>query len=85
MLLSVSRKTSLPQTLATISSRVTISSLVLKQQNKYLQRDTLQLQHMPATAQPTRTKIELEVFAEPDRLLELQWAGRPCDTAFRGS
>jgi hypothetical protein len=42
---------------------------VFKQQEKDLERDTLKLQHMTATAEPPRTQVNLVALAEPDRLL----------------
>ena len=53
---------------------------VLKQQEKDLQRDTLQLQHMTAAAQPPGTEVKLITFAEPDRLLLLRLARKPWHT-----
>jgi hypothetical protein len=49
---------------------------VLKQKEKDLERDALQLQHMSATAQPPRTQVKLVAFAEADRLLHSSWLGR---------
>ncbi|XWK75826.1 hypothetical protein RBB82_23235 (plasmid) [Tunturiibacter lichenicola] len=48
---------------------------VFKQQEKDLERDTLKLQYMTATAEPPRTQINLVALAEPDRLLHSSWLG----------
>ena len=49
--------------------------LVLNEQDKYLQGDTLQLQDVPAAAQPPETEVKLITIAEPDRLVFSDWGG----------
>ena len=50
---------------------------VLKEQDKHLQGDALQLQDMIAAAQPPGTKVKLIIFAEPDRLRALGLGWKP--------
>ena len=47
--------------------------LVLNEQDKYLQGDTLQLQDVTAAAQPPGTEVKLITIAEPDRLVFFDW------------
>jgi hypothetical protein len=49
--------------------------LVLNKQDKYLQRDTFQLQDVTAAAQPPETEVKLITIAEPDRLVFSAWGG----------
>src|SRR6202041_2276015 len=48
---------------------------VFKQQEKDLERDTLELQHMTATAAPPRPRVTLLVLAAPDPFLPHSDAG----------
>ena len=75
MLLSVSRKTPLAPNPGDDFVPGNNLVLVLKQQDKDLQRNALQLQHMIAATQPPGTQVKLIAFAEPDRLLHSDWVG----------
>jgi len=69
MLLSVSRKTSLPQIFSTICSRVTSCPLLYEAEEDFC-GNALQFEHTTGATQFITVRIELEIFTKLDCLLD---------------